>query len=121
MLARVILVVILALSTRASADPPSAYSCGSGKPVRGQGCKCPADEVARRDRDNTAICVKRPPPPDTATCENISLGVASDRRYLKNADLSRVSAFRGALAAEAAKLCKARAWSREIRRCFETS
>jgi hypothetical protein len=63
---------ITAIGRIAIADAPTAYRCGSGKPVPGFGCECTADQTAARDADDAAICKPRPrgerqPKPKTTT------------------------------------------------------
>jgi hypothetical protein len=54
--------VLLSVFVRvAVAAPPSGYSCGDGKAIKGQGCQCPAGKVAARDDENIAVCVAAKP------------------------------------------------------------
>lgn len=59
---------VLAGDTTADPQPPpSGYQCAPGETNKGVGCTCPTTHVEKRDAENTATCVSRPPKPKAAT------------------------------------------------------
>lgn len=57
-----IVLVLVAVTGVAGAEPPSSYQCKPGTAKTGVGCACPAGYQDRRDGDNAAICYARTPP-----------------------------------------------------------